>query len=127
TPTGAPAAGDWTLADAAADRSILDAWCGTVGPAVVLEAAPIMRHPHLDDLVVISWNVDVGGGNLDALLETLPDTADRRRSVVVLLQEAYRDGPLVPPISAWTRVPNRIAPTRPSGFRRSVEIGRAHV
>src|SRR5438270_13075058 len=67
TPTGAAAAVDWTLANAA-DRSILDAWCGTVGPAVVLEAAPMMRPPPLDDLGVISWNVDVGGGNLDALL-----------------------------------------------------------
>ena len=65
---------DWTLANAAADRSILDAWCDTVGPAVVLEAAPTMAPPRLDDLVVISWNVDVGGGNLDALLDSLPAT-----------------------------------------------------
>src|SRR5438445_3095684 len=120
TPTGAPAIVGWTLANGATDRSILDAWCETVGPAVVLEAAQMLRPSPLDDLMVISWNVDVGGGNLDALLETLPDNADYHRPVVVLLQEAYRDGPLVPPLSVAARVPNRIAPKPPSGFRRSV-------
>ncbi|HYN06426.1 MAG TPA: endonuclease/exonuclease/phosphatase family protein [Vicinamibacterales bacterium] len=50
-------------------------------------------------LVVISWNVNVGGGDVVGLVESLRSGALTGQPVsrfVLLLQEAFRDGPEVP-------------------------------
>jgi len=110
----------WIEADNAKDRSILDEWCRSVGPAVIVQPAAATVPPHLDQVSVVSWNVDVGGGDLDALLESA-----RGHPLVVLVQEAYRDGALVPRLAP--AAPARIAPSPPSGHRRSiVETARRH-
>src|SRR5438067_10944855 len=59
----------WIEADNASDRSTLDEWCRSVGAAVIVQPVAATVPPHLDQLAVLSWNVDVGGGDLDALLE----------------------------------------------------------
>ena len=119
--TGSPAILDWVQADAATDRLKLDEWCRTVGPGIVVQSSPIeLPPPRLDDLAIASWNIEVGGGEIDTLLDRLRDPAHPNRPIVVLLQEAYRDGPLVPPLHSAARVPRRIAPAPPSGFRTSV-------
>jgi endonuclease/exonuclease/phosphatase family metal-dependent hydrolase len=116
TTDGSPARIDWTIAEPAGDRAALDKWCRSVGPAVVLSRRSREVARSFADLAVVSWNVEVGGGNLDALLDRL--IADRHSAFVVLLQEAYRGGSLVPP--AIDAVPRRISPSPPSGIRHSI-------
>jgi endonuclease/exonuclease/phosphatase family metal-dependent hydrolase len=109
----------WIHAEAADDRIRLDDWCRGVGPAVVSDTAAIAgRLPRLEDVSVVSWNVEVGGGDLDALLDRVG--IDRGPPVVILVQEAYREGALVPPTAEEASAPGRIAPSPPSGARRSV-------
>jgi endonuclease/exonuclease/phosphatase family metal-dependent hydrolase len=59
--------------------------------------------------------VEVGGGDIDGLLDRLGDVP-----IVLLLQEVYRSGVAVPPIGNGAHVPGRIAPLPPSGVRRSI-------
>src|SRR5438876_8287860 len=119
TAEGRPAPVEWTVTESG-DRHVLDDWCRTCGPAVVIQPAQVQPPHFADELIIASWNVDVGGGDLDALLDRLGDAAHGERPVVVLLQEAYRDGPALPPLHAGAPVPHRIAPAPPAGARRSV-------
>jgi endonuclease/exonuclease/phosphatase family metal-dependent hydrolase len=78
-------------------RATLDRWCSSVGPPATRPArstsAPITA------LVIASWNVHVGGGDVERLLEWIrarPALAGKTYGVVLLLQEAFRAGPEVP-------------------------------
>jgi endonuclease/exonuclease/phosphatase family metal-dependent hydrolase len=84
------------------ERRELDRWCGAVGP-------PVQHHPSspadggvsstLDALVVVTWNVHVGNGDLDGFLRDLRGgllTGAPVSRFVLLLQEAYRAGDQVP-------------------------------
>src|SRR5256885_129377 len=99
---------------------MLDEWCRAVGPAFVSRAFRREAAPRIDDRVVVSWNVEVGGGDIETLLDYVRDESHPNRQIVVLLQEAYRDGSLVPPVPPGVSVPRRIAPAPPSGARASV-------
>jgi endonuclease/exonuclease/phosphatase family metal-dependent hydrolase len=84
----------WLAPEVAGDLASLGRWRRSVGPPVVVEAGPAAA-PVTDQLVVVNWNLHVGGGDLRRLL------ADVRRAhgdapIVLLLQEAYRAGPEVP-------------------------------
>jgi endonuclease/exonuclease/phosphatase family metal-dependent hydrolase len=62
-----------------------------VGPAIV----PAVSYAHVnasDTLVVVSWNIANGQGDVVSLARTLPVGVP----IVMLLQEAYRGGPEVP-------------------------------
>src|SRR5206468_11565756 len=112
TAEGSNAAVQWIQADAAGDRRRLDEWCRTVGPAVVAESTILHAPPpRLEDVAVVSWNVEVGGGDLEALLDYVG--IDRGRPIVILVQEAYRAGALVPPLAKIAPAPGRIAPSPP--------------
>ncbi len=127
----------WLDAAPPADRPKLAAWCSTVGTPVVMAPAPAAPPQgaagapgpdpaRLDSLVLVSWNVHVGGGSLEALLGDL--RAGRLTggapppAFVVLLQEVYRAGGDIPPLAARavTSVPHRIAPPPPAGLREDV-------
>lgn len=91
----------WVFPDGTSERTSLDDWCTGVGPAVVaVDALPQDRAATSNELVVITWNVHAGGGDILALVEQL--RAGRLTSgrpvehFVLLLQEAYRRGSLVP-------------------------------
>jgi endonuclease/exonuclease/phosphatase family metal-dependent hydrolase len=85
---------------AAADRRALDRWCRGVGPAVYLNASGGIASP--GPIAVVSWNVNVGAGDLRALVADLRSgrlTGGRPVShFVLLLQEALRRGAAVPPL-----------------------------
>lgn len=104
----------WTESGQAA----LDQWCARVGPPVLMsspvEAAGVSR------LVVVSWNVHVGGGRVKDLVDALwKDEPDRSRTgMVLLLQETYRVGQDVPESSPEDLgVPAAIRP-----FPRSLDV-----
>ena len=84
----------WFSPTRPADRTTLARWSAGVGPPVVRtwttqEASPT------DTLCVISWNTALGTGDVQRLLD---DVRVERGNVpiVLLLQEAYREGPEVP-------------------------------
>jgi endonuclease/exonuclease/phosphatase family metal-dependent hydrolase len=103
---------EWRDVAPPSDAPTLDAWCANVGPAVVLRGSRDAGHSLP---TIVSWNVDVGGGDVDALLDRL--MSDRARPTVVLLQEAFRGGSAVPVLRATNAAPHRIAP---STARRSI-------
>jgi endonuclease/exonuclease/phosphatase family metal-dependent hydrolase len=96
----APADGvGWVRQAPASHLQTLDAWCASVGPPWVhtLET-PDNTSP--DTLVVVSWNMHVGRGSLDSLLEylkaTVKELGQSRVATVLMLQEVYREGTDVP-------------------------------
>lgn len=85
----------WLGPSAADQRRHLDEWCSTVGPPVVAAAMARPTGPlGTDGLVVVSWNVHEGAGDVAALIAGLRDgTLTDGRPVtrfVLLLQEARR-------------------------------------
>lgn len=116
----------WRRPSAVNERRALDAQCTTVGPAVVRfaphAASPAPEAPRL---TIVSWNNHVGGGDLTAFVAAL-----RRgeftggapvQDFVLLLQEVYRSGGGVPPISGHdVTVPRRIEERPPAGTRRDI-------
>lgn len=94
------------------DRPTLDLWWKSVGSPVVQPRTAERAAP--TRLVVVSWNVHVGGGQLKDLAARLEAThvIDGRTAVVYLLQETFRRGADVPEtIPPGLKVPTRIEPT----------------
>jgi len=112
------------------DRTRLDRWCDAVGPAVVY-TAPAAPPASADTVAIVVWNVHVGGGDLDRLIDALTrgelTDGTPMTSFVLLLQEAYRGGvdvPLHP--SEESAGPHAIVEHPPRGPRRSaIDIARA--
>jgi len=120
----APDALRWHYPSDQGEQRELDVWCQTVGPGVVTPARNAQTHSSTD-LVVVSWNVHVGGGELSAFIRDLRAgrfTNDAPPGgFVLLLQETFRSGALVPgAVAAGAPVPDRIETTSPSGSRDDV-------
>ena len=108
----------WVLPIGTGERASLDDWCTGVGPAVVAgDILPPDESPELRELVVITWNVHAGGGDILELVEQLRAgqlTGGRPvEHFVLLLQEAYRRGSLVPAEPRGLRVARPVRPPRP--------------
>jgi endonuclease/exonuclease/phosphatase family metal-dependent hydrolase len=109
----------WALPPDTGDWRTLDAWCTTVGPAVAHSPANGAAEGTASDanspLVLLSWNIHVGGGDVPALVTALRagDLTGGRpvRHFVLLLQEAHRAGVSIPRTSAAAPVPRRIDET----------------
>ena len=84
----------WFSPTLAGDRTTLARWSAGVGPPVVRTSTTQESSP-TDTLCVISWNTALGAGDVKRLLDDV--RAERGRApIVLLLQEAYREGPEVP-------------------------------
>ena len=116
----------WTLPADTGQRRELDAYCSAVGPALLYEPpgagtaatmgtgagegagedharAPAVAEPAAEGLVVVAWNMALGGGDLERLVASLRDgryTGGPPAHFVLLLQEVPRIGPPVPPADA---------------------------
>ncbi|MGH7465814.1 MAG: hypothetical protein ACREK1_11610, partial [Longimicrobiales bacterium] len=79
----------------------LDAWRANVGSPIAIDAGPVAP-PRLSGIDVLCWNIAIGLGRLDAVLERLRATTHDsigtapERPLVVLVQEAYRADQTVP-------------------------------
>jgi endonuclease/exonuclease/phosphatase family metal-dependent hydrolase len=113
----------WLLAQPYASE--LDAWCAGVGPALAGRAAA--RGPRaVDSLLVVSWNVHVGGGDLAQFVGQLrtgeltggAPVAD----YVLLLQEVHRESEHVPHARRGMRVADRIETHPAAGERVSIDV-----
>jgi len=86
----------WFGPSQAREQERLLRWERAVGPPFVMHHEPSADLPRAtSDLLLVSWNVAVGEGDVLALLTDLR-ARDRRRPLVLLLQEAYREGDDVP-------------------------------
>jgi endonuclease/exonuclease/phosphatase family metal-dependent hydrolase len=103
--TAATPAIRWQMPGQLRDLGVLNAWCGTTGPPVVvpnavLPAAVSPTSAGDAELVVVSWNLHVGSADLAALVSQLRAGAYtggvQVTRFVLLLQEAYRGGAVVP-------------------------------
>lgn len=105
TPARGPVAAalDWTAPERRRDLVALDAWCRGTGPAVVA-ARPALAGPAAGELVVVSWNLHAGAADLATFIDHLRrgryTGGQAVTRFVLLLQEAHRGGPDVPPPAA---------------------------
>jgi endonuclease/exonuclease/phosphatase family metal-dependent hydrolase len=108
--TGTPS---WHSVAPAADREVLDRWCDSVGPPLLSTGGP--SPAAITTLVIATWNVHAGNGDVEAFLRTLADLPEARApyGVVLLLQEVVRAGADVP-----ERYPARMRP--PGSLRARV-------
>jgi endonuclease/exonuclease/phosphatase family metal-dependent hydrolase len=94
------------------EQHSLDAWCESVGPPVFTPAPA--RTGEISRLLVVSWNVHVGGGDVEQLIAELSNSPEET-GLVVLLQETFRAGADVPETYPHgLRVPSSIRPNRPA-------------
>lgn len=118
--TGHGAALTWTIP--VKDRVLLDAWCATVGPPVIRLAGDSTTTTRPDSVVVIAWNVHIGGGNLEALVRDLRQgrftNGEPVQHFVVLLQEALRIADTLPTVSPG-EVPDRVVDVNEGDGTRS--------
>ena len=117
----------WIAPDDPRDIDRHARWCRTVGPVLVapLESAPTTS-PVADRLAVVSWNVHVGGGDIEGFVDRLRSgefTAGAPiAQFVLLLQEVHREGGDVPVnLPADAPVPNAIIEHAPDGTRRDIK------
>lgn len=94
----------WT----ASGRETLDRWCASVGPPVLIASAAQLID--VTRLVVVTWNVRVGGGQVEDFVKA--HWADRDHTgLVLLLEEAYRADESVPDsFPKGLKVPSAIRP-----------------
>ena len=152
TPEGAPSAAVVTWRRAVEDVEELAEWCASVGPVVVSadplaaggsaraagtvpqpqsgDADAVRREvPVLDSVPVVTWNVHVGGGEVERLVGELRGgriTGRPERHFVLLLQEVHRaDSARVPArLPDWNSIPARITESPPGDAER-IDVGQA--
>ena len=95
-------------------REPLDLWCHSVGRPVLESHVPVAND--IAGMRILSWNVNVGAGRLEALLpRLLEEAATDGLGLTVLLQETFRTGDAVPELyPAALQVPKAIRPRRPT-------------
>jgi endonuclease/exonuclease/phosphatase family metal-dependent hydrolase len=130
------AAASWLVPQRSGDQETLGRWCTTVGPPIIdsLPAATFGALEDDDSLAVVTWNVHGGAGDLLELIDLELDLScstsqatrgGRFAHFVLLLQEAYRRSPEVPPTPAEGTVPRRLKEERRPGPRIDVvEVAR---
>lgn len=124
----------WYLPEAEGGQDRLDDWCRTVGPPVV-SSEPTANFGGLasgDTLTVVSWNVDVGGGEVLAFLQaelglTCEGSSSRLAPgadhFVVLVQEAFRRSNDIPETPPGATIPRTVAEgVRPGERLDAVEV-----
>jgi endonuclease/exonuclease/phosphatase family metal-dependent hydrolase len=102
------------------------AWCRSTGPALAYHPAGPAVPAALSDLAIVSWNVHLGAGDIDALIHDLRrGRLDGRASnaFVLLLQEVIRAGPDLPDSPGEeTRVGRRLTAGPEDREMRSIDV-----
>jgi hypothetical protein len=87
------------------ERPTLDRWCESVGPPVFTSGRE--KATGISRLLILSWNVHVGGADVEELLAKALDLSGGETGLVVLMQEAFRAGVDVPELLPHDRVEGR--------------------
>jgi len=112
----------WIDLEDETERRILAHWCATVGTPVLEDYRAARETAPMDSLVMVSWNVHVGGGDvlrLVADLRTGALTGEPVDDFVLILQEVHRAGEV--PLRDASFVPPRIEAYPPDGERLDVD------
>jgi endonuclease/exonuclease/phosphatase family metal-dependent hydrolase len=121
----------WYLPEATGDQNRLEDWCRTVGPPVVV-SEPSAGYGELqpgDDLAVISWNVDAGGGSVLAFLAAEHGLICSRGAsrlapgmphFALLVQEAFRRSNEIPDRPSGPTIPRAVAEDARPGERLDI-------
>jgi endonuclease/exonuclease/phosphatase family metal-dependent hydrolase len=103
------------------DKTRLDSWCAGTGPLLFRPEAADGLHDSassIDDLVLVSWNVHVGGADIDRFVTDLRSgrlSGGRHpRHIILLLQEVVRSG------GVPSRVPAGASAARPIASEESI-------
>ena len=103
----------------------MEAWCRGVGPSVVYRPQASSRPVSLSELTVVTWNVQAGGGDIDAFVADLRSGrlgGGATDSFILLLQEAFRGGRDVPEHPGrGVKGGRRVAPGTGERGRSSIE------
>ena len=93
-------------------QDVLSRWCESVGPPVFTTGSA--RDGAISRLLVLSWNVHVGGADLEELMaKVLGPLSGSDTGFVILMQEAFRAGADVPDsLPRDLNVPSSIRPHR---------------
>jgi len=114
-----PAGLQWFWPAVQGEQQRLLRWSGAVGPPLV--ANTLGTPASTDEIVLISWNIALGAGDLEALLADVAPSG-QSSAVVILVQEAYRDGPEVPAtLAAGASFAGRLDGRRSDGEREDIE------
>jgi endonuclease/exonuclease/phosphatase family metal-dependent hydrolase len=121
----------WNMISAPGDESELESWRGGVGsPLIIIPSERVQQIKSLDSLIVVSWNIHVGGGDLDRFVRNLKEGrltgGEPVRDFVLLVQEAFRQGSEVPAsVAPGARTGASIRCSPPAGERKDIrEIAR---
>jgi endonuclease/exonuclease/phosphatase family metal-dependent hydrolase len=109
----------WMAPQLETDRTSLDNWRSYVGPPVLISGSGAASGP-ADRLVVVNWNMHVGGGDIVGLFKDVTSQSGGA-PIVFLLQEAYREGPEVPVrVDRGASFASMIRSLRPDGSREEI-------
>jgi endonuclease/exonuclease/phosphatase family metal-dependent hydrolase len=150
---------DWARPVSEGEQSRLDDWCSATGEPVVLHASTAEAEPEavegtsrgggpvltgetirfeaplhadvarVDSLVVATWNVEVGAGDLVRFLDdrlghvcsnASTDPAAERLPFVLLVQEAHRASHDIPEVPDGVALPSRIGKSVAHGDRTDI-------
>jgi endonuclease/exonuclease/phosphatase family metal-dependent hydrolase len=120
-PAGGPAV-RWIGPSDAGDRKALGRWCDAVGP-VAGSAEQAIAAPQKPAVVVVSWNMAVGKGDLAGLIEEVRG-GHPGAELILLLQEAYRAKAAPGDCPTSSRRARAIGLPRPQGSEDIVEFAR---
>jgi endonuclease/exonuclease/phosphatase family metal-dependent hydrolase len=114
----------WVRVAPSNEHVAIDRWCFSVGVPVRIDGRPRQDVP-AGAVAIVSWNTHVGAGDIDGLVTDLRSgrlTAGRPvTSFVLLLQEVYRSGDIVPSeATAEGRWASAQRPPGPDGRRDDV-------
>ena len=110
----------WVGPDVSDDRASLHSWRQSVGPPVVFAPARSTASSS-NRLVIVNWNMHVGGGDIERLFRDVRGQAGAGVPMVFLLQEAYREGPEVPTkLDGTASFASLIRSLRPDGSREEI-------
>ena len=86
----------WQSLAPSADRDVLDRWCDSVGPPFIATRSTLPTA--METLVIATWNVHAGNGDVEAFLAEIARLPEVRApyAVVLLLQEVVRASLEVP-------------------------------
>jgi endonuclease/exonuclease/phosphatase family metal-dependent hydrolase len=112
--------------DDARDRKELFAWCLAVGP-VARHDPPVPAVADDRPLVIVSWNMAVGAGNLADLVNdvrTAESDGGAPHHLVLLIQEAYRAGDVPARCPPHSGVTKRLGPRRDAASDDIIQLAR---
>ena len=114
----------WIDSELDGDQKENNRWCAVVGPPVAI-TRPATTAPAIDSLCIVSWNAQIGGGDLFDLVSDLRSgiltNGKPVRRFVLLLQEVLRISDDVPAvIPRGGKVPRYKYYEPPDGIRRDL-------